>query len=103
LRVVLKQQSELHGRIIPLTNLADNHSPARFRGLQRVCMKGSGEFRATADPQGPLPPACPVGIARLDSLWECLQKALMPAKAEQLLPGALPPSGQHGGQRPRAN
>ena len=31
LLVVLKQHSELHGRIIPLANLADNHNPARFR------------------------------------------------------------------------
>jgi hypothetical protein len=29
---------------------------------------------ALADPQGPLPPACPVGTARLDSLWECFHK-----------------------------
>lgn len=29
-----------------------------------------------ADPQGPLPPACPVSTARLDSLWECLHKQL---------------------------
>ena len=27
-----------------------------------------------ADPQGPLPPACPVGTGRLDSLWECFHK-----------------------------
>ena len=26
---------------------------------------------AWADPQGPLPPACPVATARLSSLWEC--------------------------------
>jgi len=29
---------------------------------------------ALADPQGPLPPACPVATARLDSLWECFRK-----------------------------
>jgi hypothetical protein len=29
---------------------------------------------AWADPQGPLPPACPVSTARLDSLWECFHK-----------------------------
>jgi len=31
---------------------------------------------AWADPQGPLPPACPVGTARLDSLWQCFQRVL---------------------------
>ncbi len=31
---------------------------------------------ALADPQGPLPPACPVATARLDSLWECLHKRM---------------------------
>jgi len=29
-----------------------------------------------ADPQGPLPPACPVGIGRLGSLWECFHKRM---------------------------
>ncbi|MGH7967870.1 MAG: transposase family protein, partial [Limisphaerales bacterium] len=29
---------------------------------------------ALADPQGPLPPACPVNSLRLDSLWECFHK-----------------------------
>jgi hypothetical protein len=29
-----------------------------------------------ADPHGPLPPACPVGTARLDSLWECFHKQM---------------------------
>ena len=29
-----------------------------------------------ADPQGPLPPACPVGTARLDSLWECFRQRM---------------------------
>ena len=29
---------------------------------------------ALADPQGPLPPACPVSTGRLDSLWECFHK-----------------------------
>ena len=29
-----------------------------------------------ADPQGPLPPACPVGTGRLDSFWECLHKRM---------------------------
>jgi hypothetical protein len=29
-----------------------------------------------ADPQGPLPPACPVDTARLDSLWECFHKRM---------------------------
>ena len=29
---------------------------------------------ALADPQGPLPPACPVATARLDSLWECFRQ-----------------------------
>jgi hypothetical protein len=29
---------------------------------------------ALADPQGPLPPACPVSTAWLDSLWECFHK-----------------------------
>ena len=29
-----------------------------------------------ADPQGPLPPACPVATARLDSLWECFHKQM---------------------------
>ena len=31
---------------------------------------------ALADPQGPLPPACPVPTARLDSLWECFRKQM---------------------------
>ena len=31
---------------------------------------------ALADPQGPLPPACPVPTARLDSLWECFCKQM---------------------------
>ena len=31
---------------------------------------------AWADPQGPLPPACPVGTARLDSLWQCFHKQM---------------------------
>ena len=31
---------------------------------------------ALADPQGPLPPACPVSTARLDSLWECFHKQM---------------------------
>ena len=30
---------------------------------------------ALADPQGPLPPACPVPTARLGSLWECFHQA----------------------------
>jgi hypothetical protein len=29
-----------------------------------------------ADPQGPLPPACPVGTGRLGSLWECFHKRM---------------------------
>jgi hypothetical protein len=29
-----------------------------------------------ADPQGPLPPACPVPTARLDSLWECFRQQM---------------------------
>jgi hypothetical protein len=37
---------------------------------------------ALADPQGPLPPACPVSTARLDSLWECFRKRMTdPRKA----------------------
>ena len=28
------------------------------------------------DPQGPLPPACPVGTGRLGSLWECFHKRM---------------------------
>jgi len=31
---------------------------------------------ALADPQGPLPPACPVPTDRLDSLWECFYKLM---------------------------
>jgi len=31
---------------------------------------------ALADPRGPLPPACPVSTARLDSLWECFHKQM---------------------------
>ena len=31
---------------------------------------------ALADPQGPLPPACPVPTAQLDSLWECFGKQM---------------------------
>ena len=31
---------------------------------------------ALLDPQGPLPPACPVSTARLDSLWECFHKRM---------------------------
>jgi hypothetical protein len=31
---------------------------------------------AWADPQGPLPPACPVPTGRLDSLWECFHKQM---------------------------
>jgi hypothetical protein len=31
---------------------------------------------ALADPQGPLPPACPVRTGRLDSLWECFHKQM---------------------------
>lgn len=31
---------------------------------------------ALADPQGPLPPACPVATARLDSLWEWFHKRM---------------------------
>ena len=31
---------------------------------------------ALADPKGPLPPACPVPTARLDSLWERLRKQM---------------------------
>ena len=38
---------------------------------------------AWADPQGPLPPACPVPTARLDSLWECFRKQMTdPRKAK---------------------
>jgi hypothetical protein len=33
LLVVLKQHSELHGRIIPPAKLPDNHDPARFQLL----------------------------------------------------------------------
>jgi len=31
---------------------------------------------ALADPQGPLPPACPVATAQLGSLWECFRKPM---------------------------
>jgi hypothetical protein len=31
---------------------------------------------ALADPQGPLPPACPAGTADLGSLWECFHKQM---------------------------
>jgi hypothetical protein len=31
---------------------------------------------ALADSRGPLPPACPVSTARLDSLWECFHKQM---------------------------
>jgi hypothetical protein len=31
---------------------------------------------ALADPQGPLPPACPVPTRKLDSLWECFYKRM---------------------------
>jgi hypothetical protein len=31
---------------------------------------------ALADPQGPLPPACPVSTVELDSLWECFHKRM---------------------------
>jgi len=31
---------------------------------------------ALADPQGPLPPTCPVPTARLDSLWECFYQTM---------------------------
>jgi hypothetical protein len=31
---------------------------------------------ALANPQGPLPPDCPVPTARLDSLWECFRKQM---------------------------
>ncbi len=31
---------------------------------------------ALADPQGPLPPACPVSTGRLDSLWECFHEQM---------------------------
>jgi hypothetical protein len=31
---------------------------------------------ALANPQGPLPPACPVATAPLDSLWECFHKRM---------------------------
>ena len=31
---------------------------------------------ALADPQGPLPPECPVPTARLDSLWECFHRRM---------------------------
>jgi hypothetical protein len=31
---------------------------------------------ALADPQGPLPPACPVATAQLGSLWECFRKQM---------------------------
>ena len=31
---------------------------------------------ALADPQGPLPPACPVPTVQLDSLWECFRKQM---------------------------
>lgn len=31
---------------------------------------------AWADPQGSLPPACPVGTGRLESLWECFRKQM---------------------------
>ena len=38
---------------------------------------------AWADPEGPLPPACPVPTARLDSLWECFRKQMTdPRKAK---------------------
>jgi hypothetical protein len=38
---------------------------------------------AWADPQGPLPPACPVPTARLDSLWECFRRQMTdPRKAK---------------------
>ena len=37
---------------------------------------------AWANPQGPLPPACPVLTAQLDSLWECFRKQMTdPASA----------------------
>jgi len=39
------------------------------RALEQV---RAAELRpALADPQGPLPPACPLPTARLGSLWEC--------------------------------
>jgi len=31
---------------------------------------------ALADPQGPLPPACPIATAHLDSLWECFHSQM---------------------------
>jgi len=50
-----------------------------------VCALGEGALErvgapelpaALADPQGPLPPDCPVNTARLGSLWECFHKQM---------------------------
>ena len=38
---------------------------------------------ALADPQGPLPPACPVPTTRLDSLWACFHKHLIDPRKPQ--------------------
>ena len=45
---------------------------------------------ALADPQGPLPPACPVATARLDSLWECFRKQMTDPREPQ---GSAPQTG----------
>jgi hypothetical protein len=46
--------------------------PLGERALEQV--RASELPTALADPQGPLPPACPVPTARLDSLWERFQQ-----------------------------
>jgi hypothetical protein len=55
--------------------------PLGNQALEQV--RGAELPSALADPQGPLPPACPVSTARLDSLWECFRKRMTdPRKAK---------------------
>jgi hypothetical protein len=57
-----------------------------------VCALGPGALEqarapelplALADPQGPLPPACPVPTQRLDSLWGCFHQCLTDPRKPQ--------------------
>jgi len=48
--------------------------PLTARALEQV--RAAELPPALRDPQGPLPPACPVATARLGSLWECFYQRL---------------------------
>jgi len=55
--------------------------PLGDRALEQV--RAAELPSAWADPEGPLPPACPVPTARLDSLWDCFRQQMTdPRKAK---------------------